>query len=233
LKHKTSGYLSATIVITAALSGLSSAAIIGGSGVAGYSYTNAINLGSAEVFNFKQFDSSLGTLTNVNLVLTLSDWSGAFTFEHPGSLTIGQDSLAGVRATLSYANETLRTTASQNLTPDGDLTFASAGTNSITPAGTVSASQNASRDGAWAALNGFVGTGDISLSYASVQTSTLADTVGSYSLTPSMSGNLTAYVTYTYEVAAVPEPSEFLLAGVPALLGGLVLSRRRAVRKKV
>lgn len=35
----------------------------------------------------------------------------------------------------------------------------------------------------------------------------------------------------TSSIAAVPEPSEYLLGGVPALLGGFVLLRRRAVAR--
>ena len=45
----------------------------------------------------------------------------------------------------------------------------------------------------------------------------------------STDGNLDG--TSTNSIAAVPEPSEFLLGGVPALLGGLALMRRRVARE--
>lgn len=41
----------------------------------------------------------------------------------------------------------------------------------------------------------------------------------------------TSTTTSTASIAAVPEPSDFLLGGVPALFGGLALMRRRVARR--
>jgi hypothetical protein len=90
------------------------------------------------------------------------------------------------------------------------------------------------KNAALASANDLVGTGVKSFSYSGTQFQSLTTSGDSTvpSLTQAMTGDITAFVTYTYAGgAAVPEPSEFLLGGVPALFGGFVLMRRRrAVR---
>jgi hypothetical protein len=127
----------------------------------------------------------------------------------------------------------LDATAQQSLVAV-NTTYTGSGTETITPSAPVSDSVFVAKNAAWASANDLVGTGMKTFSYSGSQFQALVVSGASAanSLTQNMTGDITAFVTYTYdEVAAVPEPSEFLLGGVPALFGGFVLMRRRrAVR---
>lgn len=227
MKNKLFGCLSVTIVISAAFAGPTSGAVIGGSGVSGYSYTGAFNLTPGS-FSLKKFDSSLGTLTGVRITLSLSDVLGSYSFTNTGNFTLRHPSSAGLSTNLSAGLlELTATTARQTLTPGSNLVYTANTNPTVTPGVAASASEYSEFDGQWAADNGFIGEDNVTVSYSSVS-STLIDATGTYTLNPTINGNIDAFVTYTYdEVAAVPEPSEFLLGGVPALFGGWVLMRRR------
>lgn len=237
MKHKLSGCLSATLVITAALAGLSSAAVIGGSGQSGYSYTSSISQTSSGTFQLQKFDASLGTLTGVRIDLGLVGWTSLYSLTHNDTVTLNKLSYGATSVSLNLPDATTLDATAQQTLVAVNTTYAGAGTESITPGAAVSDSVFIEQDAAWASSNGLVGTGTKSFSYSGSQLQSLVTSGASTanSLTQNMTGDITAFVTYTYdEVAAVPEPSEFLLGGVPALLGGLMLMRRRrAVRQNI
>jgi hypothetical protein len=236
MKHRLSGCLSATLVITAALAGLSSAAVIGGSGVSGYSYTSSISQASSGTFDLKKFDSALGTLTGATITFSLNGWDSSYSFTHNNSVTLNDTTTGGTRVSLKYTgavSNLAQATASQQIV-ESDTSYVGAGTQTISGLPAAGDSKVVSRNLASATADGLIGTGVKSFTFTGEQRQNISTSGDSTSniLAQSMTGDITAFVTYTYdEVAAVPEPSEFLLGGVPALFGGFVLMRRRrAVR---
>jgi hypothetical protein len=238
MKNRACGLLSATIVIAAGLTGLSSAAVIGGSGVSGYSYTNSISQSASGSFSLNQFDSALGTLTGVSITFSMADWNSSYSFSHNDTVTLLAGSTGGTRVTLKLTDAVgnlLTARADQELVAE-DTTYTGAGVESISGLPAASDTKTSNQNAAWASTNGLIGTGTKSFSYAGLQVQSLSTSGASTAnvLSQTMTGNIAASVTYTYDaapIAAVPEPSEFLLGGVPAFLGGFALLRRRAVRK--
>lgn len=236
MKRKLSGCLSATLVISAALAGLSSAAVIGGSSALGYFYTSSINQTASGNFSLNKFNPALGTLTGATITFSLNGWNSSYSFTHNNSVTLNDTTTGGTRVSLKYTgagSNLAQATASQQIV-ESDTSYVGAGVQNISGLPAAGDSKVISRNFASATADGLIGTGVKNFTFTGEQRQTISTSGDSTSniLAQSMTGDITAFVTYTYdEVAAVPEPSEFLLGGVPALFGGFVLMRRRrAVR---
>lgn len=234
-KVKIVKHLSSTIIISAALAGLSSAAVVGGATAAGYNFSlTPVGQSGSGSFALKQFDSSLGTLTGVSISFSMVDWNSAYTFTHSEDVTLIGGSTGGARVGFKLfgsASNLLQLRADQELVSE-DTFYEGSGTESITGLSAVTKTGVSNQNATWAGANGFIGTGtrDFAFSASQVQSVSTAGLSLSNVLTQDMSGGVSAFVTYTYdEVAAVPEPSGLLLGGVPALV--MLMSRRRAVRK--
>lgn len=240
MKLRLSGCLSATLVISAALTGLSSAAVIGGSSAAGYFYTTSISQASSGFFDLKQFDSALGTLTGATITFSLDGWNSSYTFSHNNSVTLNDTTTGATRVSLKYTgagSNLTQATASQQIV-ESDTFYEGAGVETISGLPPAGDSKVVSRNFASATADGLIGTGVKNFTFTGENRQTVSTSGLSTSnvLSQTMTGDITAFVTYTYDeapIAGVPEPSEFLLGGAPALLGGMLLMRRRAARKNV
>jgi hypothetical protein len=179
----------------------------------------------------QKFNTSLGTLTGIQVRLQLDDWSSIFTFTHNDSVTLAQDSMAGVRVTLTGAGKALQATARQNLAPDGDIFYSVAGMETLVPEQPATATSSFSDTAAWALANDYVGSNSRQINYTGIQSQLIGTSGASTSnvLTQNMTGMVKAVVTYTYDAApvtSVPEPSSILMCSAPALLGAGALLRR-------
>jgi hypothetical protein len=155
---------------------------------------------------------------------------------HNNSVTLNDTTTGATRVSLKYTDagsNLTSATASQQIV-ESDTFYAGAGVQTISGLPAAGDSKVVSRDLAAATADGLIGTGVKNFTFTGENRQTVSTSGLSTSnvLSQTMTGEITAFVTYTYdEVAAVPEPSEFLLGGVPALFGGFVLMRRRrAVR---
>lgn len=225
-----------------ALTGISSAAIVGGdTGAYTFSASPVSGVTSATNFNLKQFDSSLGTLTGVRVDLVLTNWDGVYTYQHTATGTLQAEDLGNlVNGTYGIASPKLnfagftggkvQANVKQFLVTS-DTEYMGSNTEYINGGDPVSASNfysNTSTAAAWAATNGLIGTGNFTLNYSSSTAYNLAVIDGgTNTLTTNMAGDVKAYVTYTYTPAGTPEPAGLLLGGAPALLGAAHLLRRR------
>lgn len=201
-----------------------------------YEDSESISQSSSGSLFLQKFNTTLGTLTGITVQLQLNDWASTFTFTHNNSVTLAQDSMAGVRVSLTGAGKSLQATARQNLAPDGDIYYTGSGTETLTPTSPASASSQFSDTAAWALANGYVGSGNKQLNFSGIQSQLIGTSGASTSnvLTQNMTGAVKAVVTYTYDAApvtSVPEPSSVLMCSAPALLGvGAFLRRFRGKR---
>jgi len=183
--------------------------------------------GAGGSFNMPQFDPSLGTLTQVDLIVTgnsdggsngLQNLSG---FEGNGSVSIGTNITVSGPAALTV----LALPASTNSGPlapfGGSIDFSFSGPDSILVNG--SPSTDTQNDSIFAGLAPYIGLGNVGFNYASTaNTSSSADVSPTFSSTTPPTFDFLATVVYHYQ--PVPEPSTFALLG--AGLVGLVACRR-------
>ena len=236
-------FIPLSLALGFALTGVSSAAIVGGD-TGTYTFTSSVigaatSAGAGTTFSLQQFNaSSLGFLTGVRVDLELNGWTGVYSFT-PDAGNGDILSTSNGRATPSIVFATnpasgfpgpgtkVSATVSQNIVAtDTNYTTTTTGITSAFPAATGSSfyQDNTPTALAWATTNGMIGGGTFDLKYASSKAQTF-DTVDG-TLTGGLSGNLKAFVTYTY-TAYTPEPAGLLLGGAPALLGAAHLMRRR------
>ena len=195
--------------------------------------TNTLDCGaSGSDFTFAKFNTSLGTLTGINLTASGTD-NGSFTITNnlgtPDQVNNPKDTLISI----IYQNESSNTQylAINKTLHTGDvfpydiaggqqLTFTLNGTDSFTPYSDLFT------DGSrWLS---YEGTGN---AIFTVSNSPQVTTTGGFytANTTGIHTNTKLTLTYTYDVTPVPEPSTW--AGLGAALGGLFLIARSARRK--
>ncbi len=205
---------------------VANALTIGGDGVAGY-YDDYGPEATAwnTALSLNQFDSSLGTLTKIELFLSGSETSAATV---TASSTQNASWLSvSVQTYIRLFDPSNIATTLMLVTPavsDSGGSLAAGGTYNLVGSGTDS--DNTALTSSSAAFNLFIGSSTISLSTSAMSFgSTTALSNGTF--TPAGTASEHLYVVYTYDASSpVPEPATMLLFGT-GLAGIAAISRRK------
>ncbi len=176
---------------------------------------------------FAKFNSSLGTLTSVTLQIG-SDISTKLTVTNLGTTASSGNARTEVTVTVvDPANSANFNLVNDILTPKFSYNLAAGAT---VTSGTINANgatvTNVFTDAM--TLVDFTGSGTISLGVSTFTATLLANSGGNTSSTQNTTATATGQVTYTYNVAVVPEPTTIVLLGLGGMMLMIPALRRRS-----
>lgn len=204
--------------------------------------------GSTQLY-FSQFDTALGTLTDVSLTWTVNSSisTASITNQNTGSVTVSRitftNTVEGYVPSVGYSGDLVAEVAkSKSVTPGGGSVTLAQGqsytVNNIIFSGFTQSDNYTSADDNF---DSFKGTGTVPLylanTFGATPTASGSGSTTSWltSITGSSTGNL--QVTYTYTdappVAPVPEPSSLILGFGGVLFMGFLASNRRKSAQSV
>ncbi len=185
--------------------------------------------GTAGSFNVPQFDPSLGTLTQIDLLVSGMSTGGTNSIENLGVTAGSADLSIGTNITVSGPSSfVVLTTPATSVTGiplaafDGVLDFA--GASGFTLAG--GSSSDSDSNSLFSGFAPYLGLGNVGFNFSSAgnTANNLTNVSPSSSTSTPATFGFDATVTYTY--TPVPEPSTMALAGI-GLSGVLVTAYRR------
>jgi len=198
---------------------------------------------------FSQFDTALGTLTDVTLSWTINSSisEASITNQNTGSVTVTRisftNTVEGYVPSVGYSGDLVAEVfRSKSVTPNGGSVTLAQGEsytiNNIVFSGFTQSDNYTSADGNF---DSFKGTGSVPLflanTFGATPTASGSGSTTSWltSITGSSTGSL--QVTYTYTdappVAPVPEPSSLILGFGGVLFMGLMVSKRQKAAQNV
>lgn len=223
--HKLNRVIALVVVVILSLMTTANAAIITASDTYG-----PIDIGSAAGWagvSLPQFDSSLGTLTQVTLTLDANTFAGVIgwdneaTGESDVTLGIGGEVTIDAFGTLVAIAIPVQT-GSTTVTADTDGSADYVGTDAFWVMGGSGSDSDANSSTEASVLALFTGTGTFDV-WLSSSLYTLVSTTGGYGPSTTTTGDTDGTITITYEYIPIPEPATTALLG----LSSMVLIRKR------